>query len=469
MNNSDKIGREVNDSLANLEDNDVECMNTNTLEDSTSLGKVDNIIHQSVTVSAAPRPVTENGGSVDDTNKTTSTRKQAEEIGKTGKNEEIVNVETTKEPVKELSDDGRSIEPDVETTVTSEDTSEEERVVDSEISKEKKAGKNVEIKEDVKELTKENFEEMDDTGNKELVRMTKVTGNDYPELSALGIKADAGEVTKGAQAGTAEGGAESPKTETGTTPKELGEEENFEKWVKCLFWQTNENSDSCCLTAKNVQVELGNSESAISSKLVLERKMRVITRRGEPDKVNLWGVFAEEVETVPKSETLLEFTVICDDDQKIVLGAPDYIKLLLGSQNAEKEETKLIIQEPMQGLVRQMRSISEVKSIGKLDVEKFGLYQLAAIRVALAHTEANIKKRRNYSKEEKDLVDCIQKIVRKLVRVISQLVAEEEVWDKVCQYPEVFETLVVLSLHQVEQEKKQDSFLDEDQKQKGKG
>ena len=58
MNNSDKIGREINDSLASLEDNDVECMNTSTLEDSTSLGKVDNVIYQSVTVSAAPRPVT---------------------------------------------------------------------------------------------------------------------------------------------------------------------------------------------------------------------------------------------------------------------------------------------------------------------------------------------------------------------------------------------------------------------------
>ena len=63
MNNSDKIEREINDSLANLGDNDVECMNTNTLEDSTSLGKVDNVIYQPVTVSAAPRPVTENGGS----------------------------------------------------------------------------------------------------------------------------------------------------------------------------------------------------------------------------------------------------------------------------------------------------------------------------------------------------------------------------------------------------------------------
>ena len=58
MNNSDKIGREINDSLASLEDNDVECMNTSTLEDSTSLGKVDNIIHQSATMSVVPRPVT---------------------------------------------------------------------------------------------------------------------------------------------------------------------------------------------------------------------------------------------------------------------------------------------------------------------------------------------------------------------------------------------------------------------------
>ena len=191
-------------------------------------------------------------------------------------------------------------------------------------------------------------------------------------------------------------------TESETTPKEVGEEENWEKWVKCLFWQTNEDSDSCCLTAKNVQVELGNSESAISSRLVLDRKMRMITRRGKPDKVNLWGVFAEEVEAIPKSETLLEFTVICDDNQKIVLGAPDYIRLLLGSQNAKKEETKLMIQEPMQSLVRQTRIISEVKSIGKLDVKNFGLYQLAALRVALAHTEANIKKGRNYSKVIKD-------------------------------------------------------------------
>ena len=59
MNNSDKIEREINDSLANLGGNDVECMNTNTLEDSTSLGKVDNVIYQPVTVSAAPRPATQ--------------------------------------------------------------------------------------------------------------------------------------------------------------------------------------------------------------------------------------------------------------------------------------------------------------------------------------------------------------------------------------------------------------------------
>ena len=63
MNTSDDIKREVDNSLVDLESSDVEGMNTSALEHSTSLENVDNVIHQSVTVSAAPRPVTENGGS----------------------------------------------------------------------------------------------------------------------------------------------------------------------------------------------------------------------------------------------------------------------------------------------------------------------------------------------------------------------------------------------------------------------
>ena len=190
MNNSDKIGREINDSLASLEDNDVECMNTNTLEDSTSLGKVDNVIYQSVTVSAAPRPVTENGGSVDDTDKTTSTRKQAEEMGKTGENEVIVNMETTKNSVRELLDDGRSTEPDVGAIIikpftrNSEDTFGEKRVCHSEVPEEQKIGMTFETKENVEKTTEENLEELDNIRNKD----SKVVGNDYPELSELGIK-----------------------------------------------------------------------------------------------------------------------------------------------------------------------------------------------------------------------------------------------------------------------------------------
>ena len=107
MNTSDDIKREVDDSLVDSEGNNVENMNISTPEHSTSFEDVDNVLHQSISVSAIPRPITENGGSVDDTNKTTSTRKQAEEMEKTEKNEEIVNMETAKEPVKELLDDGR--------------------------------------------------------------------------------------------------------------------------------------------------------------------------------------------------------------------------------------------------------------------------------------------------------------------------------------------------------------------------
>ena len=58
MNTSDDIKREVDNSLVDLEGNDVEDMNTSALEHPTSLEKVDNVLHQSVTVSAAPRPVT---------------------------------------------------------------------------------------------------------------------------------------------------------------------------------------------------------------------------------------------------------------------------------------------------------------------------------------------------------------------------------------------------------------------------
>ena len=58
MNTSDDIKREVDDSPVSLESNNVECMNTSALEYPTSVGEVGKVIPQSVTVSAAPRPVT---------------------------------------------------------------------------------------------------------------------------------------------------------------------------------------------------------------------------------------------------------------------------------------------------------------------------------------------------------------------------------------------------------------------------
>ena len=59
MNTSDDIKREVDDSLVDSEGNDVEDMNISTPEHSTSFEDVDNVLHQSTSVSATPKPITE--------------------------------------------------------------------------------------------------------------------------------------------------------------------------------------------------------------------------------------------------------------------------------------------------------------------------------------------------------------------------------------------------------------------------
>ena len=105
------------------------------------------------------------------------------------------------------------------------------------------------------------------------------------------------------------------------------------------------------------------------------------------------------------------------------------------------------------------RIISEVGPTLRLGETTFGVYQLAAIRMALAYTEGKFRKQKNCSEEEEGLIEYTLKIVRKLVTLINKLVTEEDVWDKACQYPHIFDALVMLSLHQEKQKKIQGSFL----------
>ena len=103
--------------------------------------------------------------------------------------------------------------------------------------------------------------------------------------------------------------------------------------------------------------------------------------------------------------------------------------------------------------------IPEVGPTLRLGETDIGVYQLAAIRMALAYTEEKFRKQKNCSEEEEGLIKYTLKIVRKLVTLINKLVTEEDVWDKTCQYPPVFDALVMLSLHQEEQKEVQGSFL----------
>ena len=253
-------------------------------------------------------------------------------------------------------------------------------------------------------------------------------------------------------------GLEEPSTEA-IASQELGEEEEWQQRVKCLFWQTNGDSGLSCLTARSVQVEISNHYSAISSKLALDQKMKITTKEAEPDTVQLWAAFAEEVDNMPTDGTMIEPVLICDDNYKVVLGVPDFIKLLVESKNAKEEETQIMIQESVQDLMGRARMIPEVGPTLRLGETNFGIYQLAAIRMALAYTEEKFRKQKNCSKEEEGLIEYTLKIVRKLVMLINRLVTEEDVWDKACQYPHVFDALVMLSLHQEKQKGEQGSFL----------
>ena len=265
-------------------------------------------------------------------------------------------------------------------------------------------------------------------------------------------------------------GLEEPSTEA-IASQELGDEAQEEEWqqrVKCLFWQTDEGSGLSCLIARSVQVELSSHYSAISSKLASDQKMKITTKEAGPDTVQLCAVFADEVDNMPTDGTMIEPVLICDDNYKLVLGVPDFIKLLVESKNAKKEETQIMIQESVQDLMGEARMMSEVGPTLRLGETTFGVYQLAAIRMALAYTEEKFRKQKNCSEEEEGLIEYTLKIVRKLVTLINKLVTEEDVWDKACQYPHIFDALVMLSLHQEKQKDEQGSFLGRGPKERNK-
>ena len=133
---------------------------------------------------------------------------------------------------------------------------------------------------------------------------------------------------------------------------------NWEKTVKCLLWQTDEyyngEKRTSCLFARNIPVVIENHDSAISSGLVLRQGIRVTNQVGEPDRVHLLAEIAGEIEDTPIDGVILSPVVICDNEDKLILGGPDYIKLLLGSKNATKEEAQISARLPVQEFVQQV-------------------------------------------------------------------------------------------------------------------